>query len=314
MPRSRATIACSSLADPDFRALPALCKYLYWSLLAQTKLTIAGCLDLKTARWAELSPDTPTELIDHLLDVLEGRRYVAIDRETDELVIRTFVKHDVAGNKNSQRGVWGAWQGIESPYLRAVVVANIPDAMWSNPDVEAPAEAQKMRGEPLSERLSRRPIEHPISEGPLERSIERATEPPCPSPVPPPTPTAVAVLDRAARLLAERDADRHDDITDRQAWVRKRAATILASNAQDWRRRLDADASLTAEQLVTPKPSLVRSNDPLERTAAAAQARYDLAERQRRADPCETCHGAGQVELNGGWLLCASCNGTGVAA
>lgn len=308
MARTRATIYVTCWNDADFRALPALAKYLYWSLLAQSKLTIAGCLDLKVGRWADLSPDTPPDLVEHLLDVLEDRRYVAVDRETDELVIRTFVKHDVSGNKNSQRGVWGAWQGIESEYLRRWVVANLPDAMWGNPDVAPPEEAVRMRAEPLSERPSERPI---------QQASERSTEPPIPSPVPPPTPTSAAdVVSAAARLLAEREADRRgDEVGNFDGYVRSRTAPIRREHEQAWTAMLAADPTLTAEQLVAPKPKSLRSLDPTEQTAAAAQARYAREEARRNGTPCGRCEGDGQlVDAENRWSPCPACNGSGLAA
>lgn len=306
MARTRATIQVSVWTDADWRSLPALAKYLYWSILAQSKLSIAGCIDMKVARWAELSPDTDVAEVVHLLGVLEAADYVAIDRETDELVVRTFVKHDVAGNKNSQRGVWAAWSGIESEYLRRVVVHNVPDSMWDNPDAPAPAEALRMRGEPPPERPTER-----LSERPSERPSEHATEPPVLLPSPVPVPSTAATLDRAARLLAEREADiRGDDVRNRDGYVRSRLAPIRREHEQAWTAALDADPTVTAEQLVTPKP---RAVSPLERTAAAAEARYSREE-ARRANPCARCQGDGQLEDAGRWSPCPACNGSGVAA
>lgn len=299
MARTRATIHVTVWNDPDFRALPALAKYLYWALLAQPKLSIAGCLDLKELRWAELSPDTTAEHVADLLAVLEDRRYVAIDRETDELVIRTFVRHDVAGNKNSQRGVWTAWQGIESEYLRRVVVANVPDAMWENPEVNAPSDAVLMRQEPLIERVSERPS-------------EQAIELPIPSPVPPPATSTAATLDRAARLLAQAEVDRRGDVSNPDGYIRSRLKDIRRQHDDRWTAMLDANPYATAEDLIAPKPrAVVAVPTVADSTAAATQARYALAE-ARRNYPCEPCDATGRVELAGSYGDCGACNGSGV--
>lgn len=320
MARTRATIHVTALNDADFRALPALAKYLYWVLLAQSKLTISGCLDLKVVRWAEVSPDTPPELVDCLLGILEDHRYVAIDRETDELVIRTFVKHDVAGNKNSQRGVWGAWQGIESPFLRHVVVLNIPGSMWDNPDVPAPDEAKALRDLPLPDRPSRRSsrdllerVMEQAIEGASVRSSERSIEPPSPVPSPAPATSTATVLDRAALQLGLAEAERRGgEIGSPAGYAKSRAPEYRATYEARWLAHLDTCPTATADELVAlvlrPQRPVVRGPvDHTEQTAAAAQARYEANQERLRGAACETCDGAHVVETEGGCVQCPTC-------
>jgi len=171
MARTQATIFSSCWDDPDWLALPADAQRLYWLLLSQRKLTLAGCLDLFPARWAPLCADWTEDDVIGVLDALVDARFVVIDG--DELVIRTFVKSDLAkANQNLVKGMWGAWQAILSPVLRKVVVDAMPDEVFDKVPTAVPAEAEVMRTEP---RLGL-PLGQP-SEPPFERASEPAPEP-----------------------------------------------------------------------------------------------------------------------------------------
>ena len=54
---------------------------------------------------------------------LEVRRYVAVDRDTEELVIRTLMKHDGIPTSNAKlrKGLWAAWSSVASPELRRLM-------------------------------------------------------------------------------------------------------------------------------------------------------------------------------------------------
>lgn len=286
MARTRASLLCDIWLNDNWRSLTSRAKYLYVLLLSQPKLTLAGCLDVKVARWSEMAPDTPPTVIDACLSELVGGDFIALDEDTDELVIRTFVKHDVGNNKNSQRGVWSAWQGIESEYLRRVVVANIPDVLWDNPDAPAPETAAQMRYEALPERSSGRPI-------------ERLSEPPVPAPVPPPTPPAAAVLDQAAVLLGLAEADRRGaaEVPFPAKYAQARAAQIRKQHDPIWLGHLAAHPGATADDLVDLilRPKLRAVLDHTEPTAAAYAARYAITERRKSGEACPDCEDRGVI-------------------
>lgn len=228
MARSFMTVLTSIWGDPQFRQLSGSAQRLYFLLGSQNRLTLAGCLDLMPARWAHLSVDTSAVDIEVALDELASARFVAVDRATEEVVIRTFVRHDLDNhrlNVNLVKGLWAAWAGILSPTLRKVVVDHMPEVMWERDGASVPDEAQQMRRSPRLEL----PVPTGGSDGPSARSAETVglngpSEQPSPvtthlspSPVtssrgereprgmsdPPGEPRAAAVDNSVGRLTAE---------------------------------------------------------------------------------------------------------------
>ncbi len=179
MARSYARIYTTIWDDPDFRALgPA--QQIYFLLLAQPKLSLAGCIDIKLRSWAAMSGLTGGQVVSHL-DTLEHAAFVVTDPATDELVIRTFTQHDQAtANGNLIKGMWSAWQAIESPSLRLVVLQHMPEKCFE-------------------------PKYEPRSEPPSEPWFRPGIEPPQPQPQP--NPALVPGLNRSPH---RQPVDNHD--------------------------------------------------------------------------------------------------------
>lgn len=154
MARNFARLTTSVWADPAWRHLGRRRQHMYLLLLSQPKLTLAGSLDMKTRVWADMANVPEDDIVEDVRG-LEALRLVAVDWDTDELVIRTFVKHDlVLANRKTAKGMWAAWAAIESPSLREVVLRNLPAEAF-DPDAEPQAD---------------RPIDPPILEAEDHRS------------------------------------------------------------------------------------------------------------------------------------------------
>jgi hypothetical protein len=174
MARSMARIHIAIWTDPDWLALTPLSQWFYWALLSQGKVSLAGCLDLMPTRWATFARGVTVDDIEAALAELDAHRFIVIDHDTAELVIRTFTQHDVQSSRvtrNTVKGLWTAWLGIMSPTLRKVVVDHIPEDLWEYRDghdvhIEAPPEALDMRDEPALVL-------------PLERPVRTETDEPC---------------------------------------------------------------------------------------------------------------------------------------
>lgn len=105
MARTYAKILLSSWSDEQWMALPPTTKLVYWFLLSQPKMRSCGVVDLAERRWAPRLGITADDLNGALSELVAGR-YIAIDYDTDELAVRTFVKHDAGDTKN-----WKVWRG-----------------------------------------------------------------------------------------------------------------------------------------------------------------------------------------------------------
>lgn len=148
MARTHGQILVTIWGDPEFTARSSAAQRVYMMLTSQLKLSMVGVLDYKPHRWAQYAPDTTVEDIENAVQELADHRFVVVDRDTDELLVRTIVRYDGirhTANRNLLKGMWSAWESVESPVLRRVVVEHIPAAVWDSKRSAAPPEAVAMR-------------------------------------------------------------------------------------------------------------------------------------------------------------------------
>ena len=105
--------------DSDFRKLDGASQRLYFLLTSSPKLSPAGCAVAQPRKWAQQASDTTADDIEAALSVLETKRYVLIDHETEEVLIRSFIRHD-RGFRNQflRKSIESAIALIESTRLR----------------------------------------------------------------------------------------------------------------------------------------------------------------------------------------------------
>lgn len=105
--------------EGDFRQLPAGAQRLYIVMLSHAALSPCGLLPLQLRRWARLAPDTTAADMRVALDHLTASNKVLVDEDTEEVFIRTFIRHDGGyRTPNIHRGIQSAIQRIESHPLR----------------------------------------------------------------------------------------------------------------------------------------------------------------------------------------------------
>ena len=171
MARSHGKVLAKVWQDDDWTSLPPRSQWLYMLLLSQPKLSLIGCLDYMPGRWTRLAEGVSVDYVECIVEHLEDTDYVIVDRDTDELLIRTFVRHDGIenGNVNLRKGMWGAWKAMQSAVLRKVAVDNMPASLL---DDNAPQEAVEMSCSEPMERASERALQRSS-----EPSSEQAPEP-----------------------------------------------------------------------------------------------------------------------------------------
>lgn len=97
MARGHGRILTSIWEDPDFLALDERAQRLYLFLISQPNLNHAGLLDLTLRRWARKARGLTVAELEKRIADLEDARFVVVDEDTEELLIRSFVRND---------GVW----------------------------------------------------------------------------------------------------------------------------------------------------------------------------------------------------------------
>lgn len=128
MARNHARVLTAIWSDEEFVCLSMDAQRMYLLLLSQPDLTPCGALPYIPKRWARLCPDTTSEGVGLAVCELEHARFVLVDRDTDELVIRTFVVHDGGLANSKMRGaVKSSLTALHSRWLRGSIVDVIPD-------------------------------------------------------------------------------------------------------------------------------------------------------------------------------------------
>ena len=126
--------------DADFISLEAADQRLYFLLTSQSSLNYAGVLDLTVARWARYAPDTKTSDVWASLDRLDARRYVLVDQETEEVLVRTFIRNDgLWSNVRMLRVAIRQAHQVQSQRLRGV----LGEELAKLPPVAIPADEKK---------------------------------------------------------------------------------------------------------------------------------------------------------------------------
>jgi hypothetical protein len=114
--------------DPasDFRTLRSDAQRLYMVMTSHKSINHAGVLPLQPKKWAGLAPDTTVEDVMATLDVLVAERYVVVDADTEEVLVRTFIRNDgVAKQPNVLKAALRQASAIESPKLRAALAVEL---------------------------------------------------------------------------------------------------------------------------------------------------------------------------------------------
>jgi hypothetical protein len=142
MARSYANIVTAIWRDPDWRRLDSAAQRVYMLLVTQPNISAAGMLPMTIGRWSAMAADTTPEEVRGALVRLAADRWVALDEVTEELLVRSFVRHD-NGYRNSKRRpvIRDAAGEIESRTLRQVLAVELVrlelPAEWTG---EAPRE------------------------------------------------------------------------------------------------------------------------------------------------------------------------------
>lgn len=122
MARSYARIITAIWRNKEFRALRGASQRVYLLLVTQPDISAAGTLPLTVRRWADLADDTTPQDIVTAVEDLEAKRFIATDRVTEELLVRSFVKWDGGyGNRKRRPVIRDAGLAVASVRLRQVL-------------------------------------------------------------------------------------------------------------------------------------------------------------------------------------------------
>jgi hypothetical protein len=108
--------------DQDFCNLSPGAQRTYFQLITQSDIAACGTLALTTRRWSMTVPERYRFEFPEWMEELARERFIIIDEDTEELLVRSFVKWD-GGYKNGNRlmAIKGTAEAVRSPLLRSVL-------------------------------------------------------------------------------------------------------------------------------------------------------------------------------------------------
>lgn len=149
MPRTHGRILVTIWSDKEFLALSTEAQRFYMLVLSQSKLSYCGVLPYTPRRWALLAANDTLKGV--LRAVKEGveRRYVVVDENTEELWIRTFVKHDgLLKSPNLVKAMWKDFAEVQSSAIRDGFLKGLPEGFQEPPPQPPPEGLPKPLAEP----------------------------------------------------------------------------------------------------------------------------------------------------------------------
>jgi hypothetical protein len=112
--------------DDDFHGLGMAGQWAYFMLITQPDISAAGVLSLNVKRWASRTDDIDPSIVVAALQRLQDAGKVVYDTDTEELLVRTFVKWDGGYNNQKRRPVIErAARAVESMKLRRVLAREL---------------------------------------------------------------------------------------------------------------------------------------------------------------------------------------------
>jgi hypothetical protein len=177
-------ILTSIWEDDEFKRLAAAEQRLYLFLLSQANVNHAGLLPVTLKRWASKAPDLTVATIEQQLAVLEEARFVVLDDESEELLIRTFIRNDgVWRQPNVMAAAVSAAGDISSLKLRRALLVEMErlplEQLSDEPSAKGgPSVRAQIRAHVAQMRtvLNVPPDPGPAAETAPQKPIERGTE------------------------------------------------------------------------------------------------------------------------------------------
>lgn len=126
MARDHGRILARIWNDPDFCARTPEAQRLYFLLLSQRTINNAGVLPLMIRKWSRGSEHTSEQDIADALAELCEHGFVAVDEDTEEALVRSFIRNDgVLKQPNVLKSALRQAREIESPKLCHVLAEEL---------------------------------------------------------------------------------------------------------------------------------------------------------------------------------------------
>jgi hypothetical protein len=196
MPRKLGIVQTAIWVDEDFRALTADAQRAYILFLSQPKITNCGVIAYLPRKLARLAADDSPTRLERAVDELAAARFVIVDRDTDELLVRTFVRHDkIESQPKLKAAAIDEFREVESLQIRRILREENPGLF---DDIRDPRPLNQPILEGLTEPLAEG-VSQGVDEGVSEPLRVRARAAPAPAVAPAPSPAAADLKSTSSR-------------------------------------------------------------------------------------------------------------------
>lgn len=138
MARDRASIRVDMWGDGDFRRLSVYAQWLYMALLSHPTLSYAGVADWRPGRLAAFSSTAEAADVEDAAAELMRGRFILVDTDTEEVLVRSFVKHDgLLKQPKLTVSMCNAFAAVASPMLREVIAFEVQKLNLREPGLKA---------------------------------------------------------------------------------------------------------------------------------------------------------------------------------
>src|SRR6185312_14902113 len=137
MARDRANIRVDMLANTDYRDLGLAAQHLYKLLLIHPTLNYAGVADWRPGRIAKITRGVTADDVRMAAKELQAGAYVYVDEDTEEVFIRSFVRHDgLLTRYRLPIAMANAYADISSPEIRRYFVHELKRIHADDPEMK----------------------------------------------------------------------------------------------------------------------------------------------------------------------------------
>lgn len=126
MAREVANVQVSLWGNPEWKGLGVVEQWLYLHLMSHPTLSYAGVVTWLPKRFAASSAGLTVEQVEAAAAGLQAARFVFVDDETDEILIRSFLRHDgLLKQPKLSVSMVNAFSAIASLKIQRVVVREL---------------------------------------------------------------------------------------------------------------------------------------------------------------------------------------------
>lgn len=136
MARDHARVRVSIWDDPDFLGLKTGEQHLYLALMSNRGLSRCGVIDYIPSRFEHLASDLNVSKFRASVKGLTAGRFLVLDENTQELLVRSYVRHDgVLDRLNMGKATGTAFEAVVSHPIRDAIGNELARLMKDKPDL-----------------------------------------------------------------------------------------------------------------------------------------------------------------------------------